>query len=1253
LGAEPSPRTQDAYQQILKGEALLAPSAVEAVLERELRTVGPCPYRGLAAFREADAPFFFGREAFVEQLEAAIAASPFLTAVVGASGSGKSSVVSAGLLPRLHASGDWLLITLRPGAQPFQALATAVIPALEPDLRETARLVEGRHLTDALASGEIALADVVARIRGKDPGHRRVLLVIDQFEELYTLCPDAEERRRFTDTLLTVPKSAIGSCLLTLRADFMGQALAYRPFADALQPAVRLLGPMTREELRAAIEKPAAMQGAAFEVGLVSRLLDDVGEEPGNLPLLEFALMLLWQRLDFGWMTHAAYEAIGRVEGALARYADEVVESISAEENAMARRIFTQLVQPGEGTEDTRRVATRADVGEAAWTLVQRLADQRLVVTARYQTTGVETVEVVHEALIRSWGQLQTWLAEDRAFRTWQERLRASLHTWESTGHDEGALLRGVPLAEAEEWLRRRIEELGETERVFVQEGLALRERRASEREAQHQAELEGARQLAEAHEQAVREREEALRHAAIGLASEARLQMQGANQDLAILLALEAVEHYPYTWQAEHALAQVVLDRRLVWQFSPGAWATRQAEPSPDGAKLAAMANDGVLRVWDLASMETQLTVDAYQGEDATYQWLQWSPSGDRILTGTTLGPMCPASTVPVRIWDAKSGVLLVELCRSSSADWSPDGARVVTSGFGQEQVTVWDAWSGQVVYALPGDRGTVWGASYSPNGRWIATSLGQIWDAQTGALVRVLGGYRDLTSDDGEPWLVWSRNGAYLGSGMTGTARVWDAASGTEVLILDTGYKGKADLAWSPGDDRLLITGDVGETSQAALWDVSTGERLYELPHFERCDVDPWSPTGDRIMLTHSEGHVTVWEAESGHELLRLIAHDGKARARWLPGGSGFVTTDLRGLIRIWRYTTADFTKGCDVKWTPKRRGFRSQKPFWSPDGTRVGRNWPDGTVRVWHIETGAEILRIHENYPTGVGNMEWSPDGERILTGAGSGDVDIWDAVTGQHLLALPGHDGQASWVRWSPDGRRALSCSSDHRAIISDTLTGRPLVTITEQASNCGAWSPDGARIVLAGWYPHGGPTRIWDPATGEALLTLLADDFEHGTSAVVWSPDGTRIVTFSLDDLGRVWDAVTGDLLASFTARSGYLAECSPSGDRFLLGGRSGIHVWDAATLQEVVTYPVESAEVQARWSPDGKAIAIAYQSGDLRVYPGWQSLEELVAYARAHCVVRELTPEERARYGLAPQEPAAQAAQEAGGVMRR
>jgi energy-coupling factor transporter ATP-binding protein EcfA2 len=454
-----------------------------------------CPYRGLFAFGEADAPFFFGREAFIARLVETVHHQA-VTAIIGPSGSGKSSIVFAGLLPHLRGETEWLTAAFRPGSCPFQGLANGLIFLLEPQLTETERLVELDKLAESLGAGTLSLAAVVARILEKYPAANRLLLLIDQFEELYTLCPETRQRHHFLDTLLGT--NAALHLALTLRTDFMGQALEYRPFVDAMLDVDLKLGPMTRQELDQAIEKPAEKQGIAFEAGLVKRILDDVGEGPGKLPLLEFTLTALWERQAAGQLTHAAYEAIGQVAGSLAHYAEAEYAGLSLAEREQTRRIFMQLVRSGQQTADVRRRIVRAELGEAHWPLVQRLADARLVVTNR-DPTGQETVELVHEALIYGWGRLKGWLNEDRTARIWHEQLRAALRQWETSRQDDGSLLHGALLAEVEERASANPADFTPPEHEFLQASLDWRNQRAMEKEAQLQRELAQTQALAEA----------------------------------------------------------------------------------------------------------------------------------------------------------------------------------------------------------------------------------------------------------------------------------------------------------------------------------------------------------------------------------------------------------------------------------------------------------------------------------------------------------------------------------------------------------------------------------------------------------------------------------------------------------------------------------------------------------------------------------------------------------------------------------
>jgi hypothetical protein len=450
-------------------------AAYPALKERDIL---PCPYRGLSHFREQDAAWFFGRERFTASLYEALQ-SRALVAVVGASGSGKSSVVFASLVPKLRKDTGWLIGDFRPGTQPFESLAAGLLPLLEPSMTERDRLIETRKLAAALQSGDLQLMNVVKHLLAKHNQAHKLLLVADQFEELYTYCEDAELRRSFLDVLLEAlnsqPKILV-TCLITLRSDIMGQVLAHRMFADTLQDNNLKLGPMTREKLIHAIEKPAQLQGVEFEPGLPALIVDHIENQPAALPLLEFALTQLWDRQENGQLTLKAYQDIGGVKEALALYADQVYKDLSDEQKEKARRIFIQLVHPGIGAEYTRRLAVRTDLEEADWELVPQLANLRLVVTDRTPDAH-ETVELVHEALITEWGQLRLWIQADRVFRAWQERLRAYIREWQETDKDQDALLRGRRLAEAEDWLKKQSSDISYLEKDYIKSSIEVRER--------------------------------------------------------------------------------------------------------------------------------------------------------------------------------------------------------------------------------------------------------------------------------------------------------------------------------------------------------------------------------------------------------------------------------------------------------------------------------------------------------------------------------------------------------------------------------------------------------------------------------------------------------------------------------------------------------------------------------------------------------------------------------------------------------
>jgi WD40 repeat protein/class 3 adenylate cyclase len=1205
---------------------------------RQARKVGACPYRGLAAFQEADAQFYFGREAFVDALEHAIRARMSVAVIVGSSGSGKSSALFAGLLPRLRMSGGYQFAIFRPGNQPFYALAGALIPLLEPGLSKTDLLAETHNLAERLEIGEVRLTEVMDRIRHDPPSIQRILLVVDQFEELYTLCQEAQLQKAFIDELLSTMqasrghKSGSSTILLTLRADFMGQALAHRPFADALQEASLLMGPMNRQELHTAVEKPGEMQGAAFEPGLVERILDDVGDTPGNLPLLEFTLTQLWERQTDGWLTHADYEAMGCVQGALADYADRVYAELEPGEQELARRTLVQLVQPGEGTEDTRRIANRQELGDASWQLIQHMADRRLVVTGR-DAEGHETAEVVHEALIQKWGRFRTWMDADRSFRLWQEQLRTNLRQWQESGQDEGALLAGVPLLVAENWLAQRSSELSEAERQFIHMAIALREQRTAEREAQQQRELEASRRLAESEGKRA---EDQARSA--GRLKRRALLLTGASI-VAVILAIIAF----LAFRTASQQLQLSTSRALA------AGAVTNLDVDPERSILLAL--------------ESLHYADTLEARNSLHQAL----TEDRIITSTV----------------ANSTVLY-------SVSFSPDGTRLATSGY-DGMAKIWDATTNQLLFTMTMDSKDVYDVEWSPNGKLLAASGITnviIWDTATGKQVLTLPGHfvgHTLGIYLGVGRVDFSPDGTRLAvANQDGTPKVWDLTTGKVVLSL----VGHTEICWPikySRDGNLLVTG--GNDGLVKIWNAQSGLELHSfLAHGNVYGVG-FSRDESKIVAVDDTGYLTIWDRVSGNTLVSFSnpAAGGFSSVQFVPDGSGIITTGYDGTARIWDAATGNqrlllaghtgtvfdaalspdgrhlVTAGTDdtfKTWDlgPTREVYTYNllhaavgRVAFSPDGrylaAAVMMDVKDGVVRIWDRSTGKLVSELSTDSPhPWHDGLAYTPDGKYLAAGAQDGVWTLWDLTSRQPVVTIAAHTAMIIGLAISPDGHYLATASFDGTAKIwniSKTLqTSEPpelVVTFTKhirQGATAANWvqdiafSPDGQLVASAGDM-----LRVWDPFTGQERFTFPVAEGGGNMSGVAFSPDGKLIAGAQLNGVIRVWEVSTGKLVYGLIGHSAGVFDLKFSPDSTLLVSASFdllTKIWDMKTGQEVATLYGNTGRVMgAAFSPDGTQVATGGDDGTVRLYA--VRLEDLITLAHAR-LTRSFTPDECQKY---------------------
>ncbi|MCI0575684.1 MAG: WD40 repeat domain-containing protein [Chloroflexi bacterium] len=1167
-----------------------------------------CPYRGLLAFREEDAAFFFGRERMTHSLVTAVQRRAF-TAVVGPSGSGKSSVLFAGLLPRLHHQGRWLLVPFRPGGRPFQALAAALLPLLEPEMSEADRLAETLKLATVLRQEEMALAEVTRLLEQKYPQAGSLLLVADQFEELYTLCPEPAVRHRFLDVLIRPGSARSYHLVVALRADFWGQALAHRPLADALQDHTLLLGPMTRDELQQAIVRPAFRLGVRFQAGLVGRILDNVGPDPGNLPLLQFALTLLWERQEKGCLTHATYEAIGRAEGALAGYAEEIYAALSEAEQFQARRVLVQLVHLGEGTEDARRRAARAELGEEDWPVVQQLANARLVVTGQ-DAAGQETIELAHEALIHNWGRLAGWLASDRAFRAWQERLRTLRRQWEGSSQDEGALLRGAPLAEAREWLARREADLSLVDQGFIRESLTLREREMVEQEARRQRELAAAQQLAAVQQQQADEQRQTnarlrrwVRLSTIAFCMAAILVV------VALLLAQESRRYAAWAQQQ----SRLAYAREL---------AARSAEALPRDADLglslavqavnATYETDGIYTAEAQAALYQALTVPSFQGvlpgHTAQVTAAHFSPDGSRIVT--------TSADNTARLWDADGHPLAVLEGHSAlvtMAAFSPDGARLATASE-DGTARLWDA-DGYPLAALEGHSAGVVTVAFSPDGAYLVTAsvdgTAWLWDADGNSLAVLEGHTAGLTQ------ALFSPDGALIATtSLDGTAWLWDV-NGNPLAILEGHAGGVMSAAYHPAGISLATA---GEDSTVWLWDLNGSPLAVLEGHQGAVRSVAFDATGTHLVTASMDGTARLWDTDSS--LLAVLGSGaGVTAARFSPDGSRLVTAGVDRFSRLWDtagHLLAVFEGHTGVLWSAD----------FSPDGSRVVTASEDGTARLWGAagEGGSLATLDHQ---AAIRSVAFSPDGGSLLT-TGDGVARLWDA-DGNFLAALDSPDAVAA-AAFHPDGSQVATagCAGlDEWGGCTAGLVqlwnseGEPVVAFQAHTAtiNLVVFSPDGQQVVTLGCDEMDGAAicaatsaRVWDTA-GNLLAVLEGAGSLNG---VAFSGDGRYLAATSWDGTAQLWQ-LDGDRLTALAETTGpvWLASFSPNSTRLVTaaGWGGAVHLWDVAG-QPLATLDGHTGAVwSAVFSPDGTRLATASLDGTARL---WDSDGRPLAVLQGH-----------------------------------
>ncbi len=1163
-----------------------------------------CPYRGLQTFDEEHAEFFFGRDNDVQRLVEKLKGSHFL-AVLGPSGSGKSSLVRAGLVPALRrgalpGSHDWTVCVFTPGAHPLTALVAQVTRLFEDaSMHRTLDEMDADTRTLHL-SAALALSD--------RPAAERVVLVIDQFEEIFTLCADDHERAQFLANLLYAASVPDGRCvvLLTLRADFYPKCSSFPDLSVRISAQQFLVSPLDLDGLRRAIEEPAWRAGLEFEQGLVNTILGDVDRQPGALPLLEHALLELWERRLGHMLTLDGYTQSGGVQGAIAKRADTIYNSFSSEEQAVARRALLRLTQPGEGTEDTRRRAalgelvTRGQSGASVDTVIQAMVEARLLTTSEDEPTHQHMVEVSHEALIRGWPQLRSWIEEDRSGLRVQRRLTEAALEWERADRDDGILYRGARLATAQEWRAQHEDSLNDLERGFLNASLLLREREeAIERERQRR-ELEAARRLAASE----RRRARVARLFSLGLAAvlvgalfativaiqqrsdatsaqqrATRAQLLAEQQRNQAQIAQQAARKAQLLAEQQRNQAQAARNVALSRELAANSLAQLNVDP-----QLSLLLASAAERTATTSEATDALRIaigqpyprEVLRGHTAAVGQAVYSQDGRYVATAS--------ADKTARLFDARTGAALAVLRGHTggvnSVAFNPAGTELATAS-DDDTARLWGVPSGRLIAVLRGHTDAVVSAAFSPDGRTVVTAssddTARVWDAGSGRLLHVLSGHTD------QLWTaVFSPNGRYIATASDDTtARLWDAGTGRLVRVLNGHTDNVDDVAFS-ADGTYLVTASWDKT--ARVWAVPSGKPISVIRGaVNNVNSAVFSPDGRDVLTASQDGAARVSDARTGN----LIAY--------LSSGG---TTELLSAV-------------------------------YSHDSGYIITAGVDGVARIFSANGGFALAYLRG--PAGsVGSAVFSPDDSSVLTANDDGNARIWDVGAGRLLVHAPA--GVVIWATASsPDGREIVTAASDGMARVVDVRSGR-IVTVLEgqhAALYSAAFSPDGKMLATSS---AGGSTWIWNTATWRRAHALVVP---NGAYRVTFSPDGRHVAVIRGNGIVSVWDTRGWRQVAVLRADGGqtangpfvvYAQAYSPDGVYLALAANCDqnldyvVQIWSTRSWRMVKTLPSGSWFVEdVAFSPDGKFLTSASADSRIRVWDAhtWRSLYTLLGHSSA------------------------------------
>jgi WD40 repeat protein len=1078
------------------------------------------PYRGLKKFESNNKDFFFGRDRLIATLIEVISQTNFIL-LLGASGSGKSSLVRAGIIPQLaeKLGSRFRDFTFTPDRNPFESLRISLI----------SKGYKQSEVETAFENFKSPLNQGIHALKEKDS---QWLIFIDQFEEVFTLCQDLEQRQKFIDNLVAIAKSNRQSVkiILAMRADFLDRFSPYPNLSKIAQQNIHLVSDMHPDELRQAIEQPAAHQGVIFEAGLVEEIIRDIQGQAGSLPLLQYTLDLLWQHEDISDRTLniKTYRELGGVRGALQIHVDRIYQHLKPEEQKAVKQIFLRLIDLNATEKEfdfaEKVVSRRADLSEFNNQLVkntlEQLIDSNLLVSNRQEQS---TVEIAHEILINSWSTLKEWIEDSKETIAIRNRLSEDAKRWQDAGTPPDELWSGSKLQRVEELRQKqefdRLGGLNELENRFIDASIAERDRRLWEAEARRKRLLiavsgvsvvfAGLALLAGMQwHQAERQRAILWLRERAGQATNLLSVNPVAGVVSAIALNGESRDRFggKYTQilpQVRSSLRDAIaipIERNALRGHQGAVWA---AAFSPDGQYIASSSFDQTIRLWD---RQGKPIGQPFQGHQQGILSIAFSPDGQYIVSGSADGT--------VRLWD-KSGKaigqpFLGHANHVKSVTFSPDGQYIVSGGE-DGTIRLWDKQGNPIGQPFQGHQGKIWSVAFSPDGQYIVSGSDdntiRLWDKQGNPQSQPFRGHQDHVFS-----VAFSSDGKAIASGSAdNTMRLWDLKGNP----IGKPFMGHEDfvrsVTFSP-DGKYILSGSDDKTIR--LWDLK-GNQIGQplIGHEYYLYSVGFSPDGKTIVSSSEDGTVRLWNTSDFQFDRTFEGHLDKVLAVAIsPNGQYIASSSADKTIRLW-----------DKSGNPigQLRGHQGdiQSVAISSDGQYIVSGSEDGTIRLWD-KLGNAIARPFIGHEGAVYSVAISPDGQYIVSGSKDGTIQLWDKLG--HAIARPfiGHETAVYSVAISPDGKYIISGGNDKTIRLWDlkgNQIGQPWRRHPDEVRSV-AFSPDG-KYVVSGSRDR--TIRLWDRSGNAIGQPFLG----HGSAvtSVAFSPNGEYIVSGSRDRTVRLWD----------------------------------------------------------------------------------------------------------------------------------